>query len=415
MLPPGSVKPDYTGYCLSNVPSTAVSILGQRPGRPALPPDALGSVETSGVENVILVLCDGLGMNEWQRKPETGFFGALSRKGSVMPITTVFPSTTAAALTSVSTGLTPQEHGLPEWFVYMKEVGEIVVTLPFTRVGDHGRDTLKGILPGRALVDGTTIFRQLKEAGVGCMSFIGRSLANTVYSKASRDGCAVTPYVTASDLGVSLRRHIEGARGRNFVYVYWSYVDTIEHIYGPRTDEARVETSLISHALQEGFLDRLDRGAAKRTIVILTADHGQLTIEPEKTLYMNRWGVLNKNLRKDPRGNPIPPWGSARDAYLAVEDDTVDKTKSYLQEKLDGVATVLETEEAIREGLFGINSPSRRFRSRVGNLMILPHCNKTVWYKYAKGNALDLRGHHGGLTKDEMEVPLAAARLSDLQ
>ncbi|MDG6973063.1 MAG: alkaline phosphatase family protein [Nitrososphaerota archaeon] len=415
MLPPGSVRPDYAGYCLSNVPSTAMAILGQRSGRPTLPPDALGDVETSGVENVILVLCDGLGMNEWRRKPETGFFGALSRKGSVRPITTVFPSTTAAALTSVSTGLTPQEHGLPEWFVYMEEIGEIVVTLPFTRVGDHGRDTLKGVLPGRALVDDTTIFRRLRGGGVGTMSFIGRSLANTVYSKASRDGSAVTPYTTASDLGVSLRRHVEGARGRNFIYVYWSFVDTIEHIYGPGTEEARVETSLISHALQEGFLDKLDRDAARRTMVILTADHGQLTIKPERTQYMNRWGMLNKSLRKGPKGSPILPWGSARDAYLAVEEDRVEETRSYLQDKLEGVATVLETEEAIREGIFGINRPSRRFRRRVGNLMILPHGNKTVWYKYPKGGALELRGHHGGLTGDEMTIPLAAARLSDLQ
>ncbi len=414
MLPPGSVRPDYAGYCLSNVPSTAMAILGQQPGRPVLPRDALGEVETSGVENVVLILCDGLGMNEWLRKPETGFFGALSRKGSVRPITTVFPSTTAAAVTSVSTGLTPQEHGLPEWYVYMEELGDIIVTLPFTRVGEHGRDTLKGVLPARTLVDDATIFQQVRGT-VDCMSFIGRGLANTVYTKVSREGSAVTPYATASDLSVSLRRHIEKARGKNLVYAYWSFVDTIEHIYGPGTDEARVEASLISHALKEGFLDRLDREAAKRTLVILTADHGQLAIEPEKTLYMNRWGRLNRNLRKNSRGKPILPWGSARDAYLAIEEGRVEETKAYLQERLEGVATVLETEEAIREGLFGINRPSRRFRRRVGDLMILPHGNRTVWYRYAGGGALDLRGHHGGLMRDEMTIPLAAARLSDLQ
>ena len=414
MLPPDAVRPDYTGRCLSNVSSTALATLGQRSGRPTLPREVLAGVETSGAENVILVLCDGLGMNEWLRKPETGFFGTLSKRGTVKPITTVFPSTTAAAITTVSTGLTPQEHGLPEWYVYMEELGEIIVTLPFTRVGERGRDTLKGVLPASTLVDDTTIFQQAGD-GVRCTSFIGRSLANTVYTRASRAGSGVSPYATASDLAVSLRRHVEKARGKNLIYVYWSYVDTIEHIYGPGTDEARVETSLISHALQEGFLGKLDREAAKRTLVILTADHGQLPIVPEDTLYMNRWGRLKRNLRKSPKGRPIPPWGSARDAYLAVEEGKVDETKAYLQEKLNGVATVLETEEAIREGLFGINKPSRRFRRRVGDLMILPHGNKTVWYRYAEGDALDLRGHHGGLTRDEMTIPLAAARLSDLQ
>ncbi len=414
MLPPGSIRPDYEGNCLSNVPSTALTLLGKRSNRPTLSHDALEGVETSGAENVILMVCDGLGMNEWLRKPATGFFGTLSKKGAVKPITTVFPSTTAAAVTTVSTGLTPQEHGLPEWYVYMEELGEVVVALPFTRVGERGTDTLKGILPAKTLIDDTTIFQQAGD-GVSCTSFVSRGLAKTVYTRVSRAGSEVSPYTTSSDLAVSLRRHVEKARGKNLIYVYWSYVDTIEHIYGPGTDEAYVETSLISHALQEGFLGKLDREAAKRTLVILTADHGQLRVQPENTLYMNRWGKLKRSLRKSPKGKPIPPWGSARDAYLAIEEGKVDETKAYLQERLDGVATVLETGEAIRDGLFGINKPSKRFRRRVGDLMILPHDNKTVWYRYAEGDALSLRGHHGGLTQDEMTIPLAAARLSDLR
>ena len=116
MVPPGSLKPDYRGYCLSNVSSTVLSLLGVNPNRTTLPKDALGGTE-SEIENVVLMLFDGLGYRELLRQTERGFFGSLAKEGSVRPITTVFPSTTAAALTSVSTGLTPQEHGLPEWFV----------------------------------------------------------------------------------------------------------------------------------------------------------------------------------------------------------------------------------------------------------------------------------------------------------
>lgn len=76
---------------------------------------------------------------------------------------------------------------------------------------------------------------------------------------------------------------------------------------------------------------------------------------------------------------------------------------------------MLETDEAIAAGLFGINTPSAKFRRRVGNLMILPHGKGTVWYRYKKDDKLDLRGHHGGLTPDEMQIPLAAARVSDLR
>jgi predicted AlkP superfamily pyrophosphatase or phosphodiesterase len=415
MLPPGAVRPDYTGYCLSNVPPALASVLGYTDSRPKLPKDAFGSVDTSGIENVILVLCDGFGYNEWQRQRDHGFFGAISAKGTVRPISSVFPSTTAANLTSVSTGLTPQEHGLPEWYVYMQEIGRIIVTLPFTEVGDSGRDTLVGKFDPRSLFDGTTIYQRLKRAGISSKSFAPRSLANTAYSKVSRAGSGVEPYASASDLSVSLRRSVEGARGLNYFFVYWSNIDTIEHIYGPGTDEALVEGSIISQALYEGFLSKIDASAAKKTIVAVTADHGQLQIDPNKTLYMNRFSKLRKRFQKNPAGKSIPPWGSARDSFMLVKDDAVDEAKSYLEEKLKGVASVIKTDDGIAAGLFGINRPSKRFRRRVGNLMVLPYDNKTVWYRYPGESKLKMGGHHGGLTEAETTIPLAVARLSDLK
>ena len=327
MLPPGAVKPDYSGYCLSNVPSTILSLFGVGGTRPALPKGALGNVDLSGIENVILLLCDGLGYNEWKRQSGSGFIGAISKKGHVRPITTVFPSTTAAALTTVSTGLTPQEHGLPEWFVYMEEIGEIVVTLPFTRVGDLGRDTLVGELNPRALFDGETIFQKLRGEGIGSTSLTSRTLLRTAYTTVSRTGSNIVAYNTASDFTVSLRGLVERSRGKNFYYAYWSYVDTIEHIYGPNTDEAEVEASLISHALQKGFLAKLDREAAKKTLILVTADHGQLQVNPEETVYLNRLGKLIRALGSAPSGAMIPPWGSARDVYLQIDESALEKTK----------------------------------------------------------------------------------------
>lgn len=414
MLPPGAVRPDYPGYCLSNVPSTILSIFGVDGNRPILPKDALGNVDTSGVDNVILLLCDGFGYREWKRQEQKGFVGTISRKGSVRPITTIFPSTTAAAITTVSTGLTPQEHGLPEWYVYFEELGQVIVTLPFSRVGDLGRDTLEGEFDPRDLFDGQTIFDKLKAEGIASTSFTSRALANTAYSTVSRHGSDVLPYMAASDLTVSLRRKVETSRGRNLFYVYWSFVDTVEHAFGPNTDEAGVEASLISHALQEGFLSKMDRQAAKRTLILVTADHGQLNVIPEETLYLNRLQKLMRSLGRTTSGARIPPWGSARDMYLQIEDGRIEETKVYLEKKLAGKATVIKTDDAIAEGLFGINRPTKKFRRRVGNLIVLPHGNRTIWFRYRKGDSLDLRGHHGGLTEDEMTIPLAAARVSDL-
>lgn len=415
MLPPGAVRPDYGGYCLSNVPTKILSLFGISDSRPTLPGDALGNVETAGVEKVILLVCDGFGYREWRNQTSSGFVKAISEKGAVRPITTVFPSTTAAALTTISTGLTPQEHGLPEWYVYMSELGEIIVSLPFTRPGEYGRDTLAGVLDPKALFNERTIFQRLKAEGVSSVAFVGRPLAHTVYSTLSRAGSDLASYMTASDLAVSLRKQVEKPRGPALFYAYWPSVDTVEHTYGPNTDEAGVEASLISHALQEGFLSKLSREAAKKTLILVTADHGQVNVEPENLLYMNRWARLGKAFAKAPSGKRILPWGGARDVFMQIEEDLLDETMSYLEGKFAGRASIIRTEELIRQGLFGVNRPSRRFRRRTGNLMILPHGTGTAWYRYTKGDSLKVKGHHGGLTEDEMTIPLAAARVSDIQ
>ena len=188
------MKPDYNGYCLSNVSPTALSLLGVDIGRTILPKDTLGDTETAGVENVVLMLFDGLGFKELAKQSGSGFFGSLSKKGNVRPITTIFPSTTAAAMTTVSTGLTPQEHGLPEWFVYMDELDEVIATLPFTRAGEPGRDTLVGTIEPRFLFDGPTIFERLKEGGVKSISLTNRAIAYTAYSELSREGSGIFGY-----------------------------------------------------------------------------------------------------------------------------------------------------------------------------------------------------------------------------
>jgi hypothetical protein len=65
-------------------------------------------------------------------------------------------------------------------------------------------------------------------------------------------------------------------------------------------------------------------------------------------------------------------------------------------------------------GLFGKGKPKKEFYERVGNLLILPYKNHTIWYEHIKGKKFDLLGHHGGLSEDEMLVPFAIAKLSNL-
>lgn len=392
-----------------------MDIFDAKPVGKRLPEQAFGEVDVEGVENVVLLIMDGFGMSAWRRQQREGFVKTMTSKGNVRPITTVFPSTTAAALTTFATGLTPQEHGLHEWFLYMKEVDAVVATLPFSFMQDNARETLRGRMDPRSLFNGEPIFSALNKAGVETHSLVSRALVGTSYTSLVHRTSEKTGYSSASDMSTHLRRGVEAAKKPSFFYVYWSYVDTIEHRYGPKTDESELEASSISFMIQRGFIDKLERRAAKKTLLIATADHGQVQVTPEKTLYLNRYRSLVSKLRKTNSGRPIPATGSARDVFLHIQPGKEEEAREFLTKRLAGRASVVRVGDAVEAGLFGLGRPSSKFRERAGSLLILPHANGTIWYKDRPDYEFDLRGHHGGLSREEMTVPLAAGRLSELQ
>ncbi|WP_179233623.1 alkaline phosphatase family protein [Halorubrum ezzemoulense] len=113
----GYLFPAYEDYCFGNVPDTVRSVLDAG-GRRALPSDVFDGVETD-VDTVVLLLVDGFGLDGWKRhRPRCGLLDRLTEAGTVTPLTSVYPSETAAAITTLETGRLPCEHGYVGWNVY---------------------------------------------------------------------------------------------------------------------------------------------------------------------------------------------------------------------------------------------------------------------------------------------------------
>ena len=197
--------------------------------------------------------------------------------------------------------------------------------------------------------------------------------------------------------------------------MYLGSLDSIEHQYGPHTDEYHAELSSISFLLEKELVEKIDKKTAKESLLIITADHGQLNINPKETVYLHGLPNLAKNFQKSSEGKVIFPSGSPRDVFLHIKPDKVQETREFLLQKLGEKAEIMETEEAFEKGLFGTGKPRDEFRDRVGNLLILPHKNHTIWYDHPNGRKFDLLGHHGGLNKEEMLVPFAITKLSSLK
>ena len=216
------------------------------------------------------------------------------------------------------------------------------------------------------------------------------------------------PYTTLAEAFYNLRQTVQQAAKPSYYFLYFDKIDALSHYYGP--DSHQVETEV------EAFLFLLEKALIKpgqkefhKTLLLFTADHGQMGVNPKTTVYLNtdpRFAGLERYLRRNHKGELIGPAGSARDYFLYAKDEVVDEAQAFLAERLAGIADVRRVQPMIDEGYFGSLPASPNFLARVSNLVILPHAEQTVWW-YEKGRySIHFYGMHGGLSPQEMTIPL---------
>jgi len=406
--------PCYTDKCISNIPGTVLDLFGVKTKR-KLPIEI--DTQTGEANKVVVFVLDGFGYNQFLRSySDNKFLVNLAEKGEVFPVTSVFLSQTTNALTTLNTGLTPQEHGLFEYYLYLKEVDRIVSTLSFDPLGSKRRHELIDMgFKSNLLFNGNTIQNTLREAGVKTFVHIYTAYAYSPYSTVLFDGSTIVPNLKTSDLVVNLRKTLEKENGPAYYFVHLSNLDTISHEYGPQSIEYCAELSTISYILQKELVEKIDQKTAKETLLLMTSDHGGVNIVPQDTTYLNCFPQVVENLQFGKGGERILPTGSPRDVFLHVKEEKLKETQDLLTQKIGDKAKVVQTKEEIKTGLFGLGDVRSEFVDRAGNLLIMPYKNETVWFEHFKGRRFNLLGHHGGLTKDEMLVPLAITTLNNLK
>jgi len=392
-LAPGYVRPDYDGYCFANVPGTAGRVLGSDVA-PALPDDVFADVDTDP-STVVVVLVDALGFDHASAlTDEHDLMAAFADEGTVTPLTSTYPSETAACVTTMQTGRYPVEHGLLGWNAYDPEADAVYASLPFQAAdgGDLELDPEK-------MADGDTVFDRLAADGVDC---------HTVQAfETPTDAATDHTIETLGEFAATLANVVEDAADeeRSFVYAYYSDVDSTGHHVGPDHLAYRTEGYAVLSALERAFADVSER-AASETLLTLTADHGQVDTTGGRVALESVDGVLDE-VATDRSGVPLV-LGAPRNVHFHVDGD-----RSRVREALESLdALVYTREEALDIGLWGPGEPGPAFERNCGDLVAIPR-EGALWYR--EGNdELDLVGMHGGLNEREMLVPFAAARLSDL-
>lgn len=413
----GFIYPQYDGYCFSNIPSAVQYLFGLRKTNPLSDIFHEAGITPSDRQKVVTLLLDAFGWSQWMRyRDRFEFLSRLSDRGVLAPLTAIFPSVTSPALTTIHSGLTPQEHGLVDASMYFEEIEQLVSTIHFRPVNGDRNDQLleEGVSP-RIMFDDVTVYEKLGESWIPPYILIHDSIKDTAFGSVTMKGGTVVPYTGVEGLTKTLCSRLAETVSPAYFLSYLGRIDIVCHNYGVHSGEYLSQIETLLTALQNDFIGKLPRSVAEETVLIVCADHGHINFDARETIYLNEYPELVKNLRTGPGGEKIPPWGGVRNTFLAVEEGKLDETVDYLAEAFRGRVKVLRSDEAVKKGLFGTGDLHQRFKSRTGDILLLPEDNLTVWYYQPGGKKVSLLGTHGGLTPDEMLVPFAVARISDLQ
>jgi hypothetical protein len=355
------VRPRYDGEGLTNL---VPALLGARPGEwlPRIVRDARA---------VVLLVCDGLGWDAVQSRA-TQLLELAALDGE--PITTVAPSTTASALTSITTGLPPSQHGIVGYRVLLER--SVLNVLAWQASN------------GRRPPAPVEVQRHAPFLGRSVPVVTKAEFASTGFTEAHLRGARFLGWRTVSSLVERCRRLV--AEGEPFVYAYYDGVDAVAHAHGLRDGFYDAELLAVDRLVGE-LRDVLPEEA----VLVVTSDHGQVHVGPEG------WRDLHDLQGLFERGS-----GDGRFRYLHAPAGGAAELVAAATEHFAADAWVLSRAQLLDEGWLG-PAPSPPARRRVGDVVLAAQ-GPVAFVDPALPREAGLVSAHGSLTEAEMRVPLLA-------
>ncbi|MBI3521514.1 MAG: alkaline phosphatase family protein [Chloroflexi bacterium] len=403
------VLPDYNGRGLLAVPATVLSHFGAHDASDPAPLADLRPELLAGVKVVVVLLADGLGEGQLDRLRAEGHVPFLAsvmdradrgQSAQLLRVTTIFPSTTAAAITTLNTARTPQEHGNIAYFLWLEEFAQVTQMLRWgpgiSRRGSYFDDATVDPVAYRRV---RSIHGRLRERGVPTFVVEPELFRKEAMTKMHAAEATYVGYILPTTLEVRVRDLLRArpwGDGPAYVYAYWSGIDTAAHQYGPNSPEHDAEASALDNALGRALAGR----APGDVLVLLTADHGHAAIDPDRLIDLEADLELRALLR-----NPIA--GEPRVAFLHTDEP--DLVKAHLSRTYGDAFFLFDRDEAIASGLFGRGEPDA-VRRRVGEVCAMLGDDRAASIVRIDGAVVHHYGAHGGLTAAEMNIPILAWR-----
>lgn len=406
----GIPLPAYGGRSLANLPSTLwTGLAGEKAEPLPLPPlergvDPFPEGRPDGP--VVVLLVDGLGWTALQESASRLPGGVAARwVPHSRPLTSVFPTTTTVALTSLSTGAAPGQHGIVGHRVYLSEFGSVVEILRMSPLGVAAAEALVGPTWSPSILSNIpSVFRRgLPGVALSRDRFEGTGFTRLIY-----DGARFVGYSTGSDLAVALAELLSRRDPPPLVFAYSDELDNAEHVRGPCP--ALVDLELDRMGVILSYVARaVGPAVARGTTLLVTGDHGQVPMEDDHQLAVDREPSLLAHLSR-------PPAGDRRATYFAARPGHLASLREELEARCPDGGHLLDVPASVDAGLYGPPPFHPDLADRLGDLLLLLPSPGGVSYSLpgARPRTHPMRGAHGGAEPAELLVPLVSGSLSEL-
>lgn len=399
--------PLYKGYSLSNIPATICRFLDiPEFGEESFPHETV-SLISGPYKHVILLVVDALGyqlLNKLMDEGHADFWKNNLKNGVYFPLTSICPSTTASALTTLWTGVSPATHGIIGYEMWSKEFGMVINNIlhnPMSFSGDVGGLIRAGFDPKKFL-NMPTFGSHLLKHNIQARALMHYSIGTSGLSSMHLSDVDLHSYVSESDLWVTLKNLLNNApQQKSYTYAYWSIVDTLTHRFSLNDQRIALQFSDFSNLIKNAFLDGLIPSIKKDTLLILTADHGSIYTPQNSHYDLVQHAELLSMLR-------IQPTCENRLVFLFTKSGQEQVVRDYFNHQWPGQFTLIDRQIAIDANLFGEKLQHPMLNERVGDLIAIAHGNAYIWWANKTNVML---GRHGGLSPEEMLIPFLALPL----
>lgn len=339
-------------------------------------------LDVSPVTKAAVLVVDGLGAaNLRDRKGHARWLhGRWSARDLVAD--SGFPSTTASALTSLTTGVGAGQHGIVGYTVRDPRSGELI---------NHLKDWAPHVDPATWQLK-PTIFEKAATRGIPSLALGEPRFAGSDFTKAVWRGAEFLGVRSLEEQATAMRDFFD-AHDHGLAYLYWPALDRTGHSQGVASDSWIHRLEELDASLQAlSAVLRDDEG------LIITADHGMLDVPQEHKLIIAEGSPLLAN---------VAAWGGeprVPQLYLDNPDALVDVHAAW-HEGLGGAAKVMTREQLVDEGWLGPLADG--VLERVGDITVA--CiESVVAYRESTASVMSMAmvGQHGSLTAREREIPV---------